>query len=155
MINLDGSELNLGGKIIRLSGLFKIQQVDQIQYEMLVETDQLILSRRGELFMRVNPSNVRLQKKPGSPPAVTGGVQFTEFRFTKPIYNVDPISLFIRNGGHTPKSAPNLVNNIRLDMQVVAIGNKILSLTTILLGFHFQLTCNSSGQFLNRDIQAE
>lgn len=103
---------------INFSGNLDLTTPEQAQYNVTVSTDKLSLSREGEMQFTLAPTNLQLTSKKGQPVYINGEVQFASLKYTKPVQNIQLLSLIGTKTVQPPQFTQNMLHDIRLDLAI-------------------------------------
>ncbi len=87
----------------------------------MVQNETLTLERAGEVSLTITPSQLRLITKTGQPTVLTGNIEIDSFEYTKPIHNIQPLSLLASRTVRPPRLPEQALQDIRLDVGVQAV----------------------------------
>ncbi len=93
------------------------------QYDISVHTDQLSLSRPGELELTLAPTNLRLVSKSDQPVYIEGAIQFASFTYTKPVQSFRLLSLIGTRTVRPPIFTQQMLKDTRLNLSLQMLQN--------------------------------
>ena len=106
-----------------LTGNIGLTPNKPLQYDLTLETQQIALKRPGELAIAVAPSRIRMTNRSEDTPVISGEINLQSFKYTKPIYNLEPLSLIGVRTVKPPRLPEQALRNTRVNLDVRALRN--------------------------------
>jgi autotransporter translocation and assembly factor TamB len=130
MANFDGSVISFTDTYFiidestqSLAGQITLQPGSSPEYDISLQTEAVQLANPGELTLSLAPSDIRLETTAGEPAIVSGTVRVNSFKYTKPVANIQLLSLIGTRTVRPERFTEQMLQDIRLNLSLQMLQN--------------------------------